>query len=47
MTEALSRPTVWATPGAVNPGAISVLRRMPPTSLDRSRTVTFAPAFAR
>ncbi len=47
ITELRSRPTVWISPGAVNPGATSVLRRIPPTASARSSSTTFRPALAR
>ena len=47
ITERRRRPTVCAIPGAVNPGAISLFRRMPPTTSLRSSSVTSLPAFAR
>ena len=46
MTEERRRPTVWINPGARNPGAGWLPRRMPPGRSARSSTTTLRPALA-
>ena len=47
ITDLRNRPIVCTMPGALTPGAISTVSRMPPTRSRRSSTATVRPAFAR
>src|SRR6476659_9129015 len=46
MTDGRRRPTVWTNPGARNPGAGWLPRRIPPVRSARSSTTTVRPALA-